>query len=68
MSLSTGRRRGVIGVWTAPTKEEMPFMYSGNSPGLTFEAFDEKIVPSRGVGRHLENGSQKLYGEMKWWR
>ncbi len=44
MSLSTQRRSRTVGIWTAPTKEEQPYMYSGKSPGLTFEAFDESVV------------------------
>jgi hypothetical protein len=44
MSLSTQRRSRAVRIWTAPTKEEQPYMYSGKSPGLTFEAFGESVV------------------------
>ena len=44
MSLTTQRKSRAVGIWTAPTKEYQPYMYSGKSPGLTFEAFDESVV------------------------
>ncbi len=36
--------KGRTDFYKPPTKAEQEFLYSGKSPGMTFEAFDECVV------------------------
>ena len=58
MSLSTAKR-GTITLYAPPSKSEQEFMYSGKTPGMTFEAFDEcvrALVGTRQVWRKVRKG------------
>ncbi len=42
--LKTMASKGRNDFYRPPSKAEEEFMYSGKSPGMTFEAFDECVV------------------------